>query len=84
MGTIGYIRDTIRETQEPLKNSTYIILECIEKLRTCGIVGEELESLASAAEILETTYDSLHRKLNGLRAFDSNQTGDDYIREVDE
>lgn len=83
MGTIGYIRSTIRDTEQPIKDSIFVLLDCIEKLRPCGIMGEELESLASSVELLERVSESLEYKSKELSSFDSNQTSEDYLENPD-
>lgn len=71
MGTIDYIKHKITEVKPVLEDSTQVIMDCLEQLRTCGILSEELSLLANSIESLERATQELNNRLMGFKEYES-------------
>lgn len=62
MSTVGYIKSKIREVQPVITETTEVLMGCLESLRSCGVLKEEMVSLATAIEKLESLSVSLEQR----------------------
>ena len=68
MSTVGYIKSKIREVQPVIVESTEVLMACMETLRSCGVLNEEMVKLASSIENLEKVNSLLEKR---KKQFDS-------------
>lgn len=68
MSTVGYIKSKIREVQPVIVESTEVLMACMETLRSCGVLNEEMVKLASSIENLEEVTSLLEKR---KKQFDS-------------
>ena len=62
MSTVGYIKSKIREVQPVIVESTEVLMACMEALRSCGVLNEEMVKLASSIENLEEVTNLLEKR----------------------